>query len=42
MPDSMLTADCIMALTEGFAIFARYTAVKDPTGTPSDMAPAVP
>ena len=42
MPASRLTAVCITSFTRFGASFARYTAVRKPTGTPSTMAPAVP
>ena len=42
MPASRLTADETADFSPGGAIFARNTAVMNPTGTPSRMAPAVP
>ena len=42
MPASRLTAADSTALILGGAAFARYTAVRKPTGTPSTIAPAVP
>ena len=42
MPASRLTADSSTVLSRGGATFARYTAVRKPSGTPSTMAPAVP
>ena len=42
IPASRLTAEDTTAFRRGGAIFARNTAVMNPTGTPSRMAPAVP
>ena len=42
IPASKLTADCMMCFIRCGASFARYTAVINPIGTPSRMAPAVP
>ena len=42
IPARRLTALCITAFTREFAALERYTAVRNPTGTPNSMAPAVP
>ena len=42
IPASTPTAACIEFFTARGANFARYTAVKNPIGTPSSIAPAVP